>query len=181
MSDGIKVSYDEALDWATRIRNYLEKHFDRLEIGGSIRRKKAQIGDIELVGIIKPTIETDLFDWNKEISSIESVPQWMDLLHYKPKKMGTKYMQFTAYYNLNVDLFLCTPETWGCIFTIRTGSSDFTRRLVTKKSKGGLCPDNMQFSDGRLWRDNIVLDTPEESDVFRELGIEFISPEERIK
>lgn len=92
-----------------------------------------------------------------------------------------------------VDLFMPTPETWGAIATIRTGSAEFSQRLVTswvKKSRGG------HVHKGRIhlpWQigepvaartsSNVplgpALDTPEERDFFAALGVDWVEPENR--
>ena len=52
-------------------------------------------------------------------------------------------------------------------------------KIVTQKSKGGLCPDDLIFRDGRIWRADTALSTPEEADVFLCLGLEWIDPWKR--
>jgi DNA polymerase/3'-5' exonuclease PolX len=80
---------------------------------------------------------------------------------------------------LHYDIFLTTPEKWGVIFTLRTGCSDFSHRLVTPKREGGLCPSNYHVKDGRIWWLDQPFETPEEADVFRILGLDWIDPERR--
>lgn len=78
-----------------------------------------------------------------------------------------------------MDLFITTPEKWGCIFTLRTGSDGFSHRLVTQKMLGGYCPDHLQFSEGRIWDKGKTLDTPEELDVFEAVRMKFVVPQLR--
>lgn len=94
-----------------------------------------------------------------------------------------------------VDLFTVTPPAqWGPIFTIRTGDAIFTHRLV---SKGW--PRGIYFRDGGLYQhvdlhgryipdgqghpanscNWVRLEAPEEADVFRILGLDFVPPEKR--
>lgn len=94
--------------------------------------------------------------------------------------------------------FLPTQETWGSIFTIRTGPWEFSQRLVTQRFKraDGLCPNDVCFANGRVWRgvewaqiephewqpvltNATALETPEEKDVFAALGLRWIDPWER--
>ncbi len=179
MSAGVKVPYAEAVEAANELVKILEPHFERLEIAGSIRRKKEYVGDIELVGILRG-IKFGLFGIT-ETTPIEEIFKPMGQLGYQPIKAGNKYIQFAAkdIRKPNVDLFLCTPEKWGCILMMRTGSDEFSHKMVTKQSQGGWCPDNMRFLDGRLLRDGNFLDTPEEMDVFREIGMAYVNPENR--
>lgn len=178
MSEGTKVPFEEAKKIADELVVLLGEGFERLEIAGSLRRKKELVGDIELVGIPKPVQVRGLFG-TYEVPSIEPIVDLMRSFGYTVDKAGDKYLKFVAEHQMSVDLFLCGPKTWGCIFMIRTGSAEFTRRMVTRKSYRGWCPDNMQFAIGRLWRDEGALDTPEEEDVFREMGLPYMLPEER--
>ena len=181
MSEGIKVPYDEAKKVADDLLVLLGDHFERLEIAGSLRRKKDLIGDIELVGILQ-TIKVGLFGFS-EVLPTRAITDLMARFGYKAEKAGEKYIKFVSSRKMSVDLFLCTPETWGCIFMIRTGSAEFARNMVTRRVLGGWCPNHLGFSEGRLWEyqgtELVALETPEEEDVFREMGLDFIPPEFR--
>jgi len=74
-----------------------------------------------------------------------------------------------------VDLFICTPENWGYIFMLRTGCAEFSRAVVTYAPKMG-----MRFEDGRLWRGKMPIETREEMDVFRLLGLPYVEPHHRV-
>lgn len=78
-----------------------------------------------------------------------------------------------------MDLFLPSVETWGVLYMIRTGSSEFSRRMVTKKSMGGLMPDDLSVADGRVWRNGAALSLPEEADVFALWQMDFVEPRDR--
>ena len=180
MSDGIKTPLDIAREYAVQFAKQIEPVCERVEIAGSIRRQKPKVGDIEIVAIPKPS--EDLFgnkSYNPDIvyraiqGDMLNPPQF--------EKQGQFYARF-KFCGMDTDLFLTTPEKWGCIFMIRTGSSDFSRRIMTRKWQGGYCPDNLSFRDGRMWSADSTepLDTPEEIDVFRNLGLGWIEPENRI-
>lgn len=178
MSEGMKVPYADAKKVADDLLILLGDHFNRLEIAGSLRRKKEFIGDIELVGIPHPTLDEGSF-FAVEISPTVAITNTMKTFGYKAVKTGEKYIKFVSSRMMNVDLFLCTRDTWGCVFMIRTGSAEFTRKMVTKKAAGGWCPDHLRFCDGRLWDGDDVLYTREEEDVFDELGLTYVPPEQR--
>ncbi len=55
------MMHDRALAIAAKIRTELEPFCDRIEIAGSIRRKKPNVKDVEIVAIPKP-YETGLFE-----------------------------------------------------------------------------------------------------------------------
>jgi len=184
MSDGIRIPYDEAKKVADDLVAKLSPVCQRIEIAGSLRRKKPTVGDIELVLI--PALYIDLFDdgtVNEPEYAIQFVSDLLAEAGATFVKDGDKYKQVVIGGKYTVDLFITTPEKWGCIFTIRTGSAEFTKRLVTMKFYGGLCPENLYFHDGRIWESgkDKAYDTPEEADVFKVLGLDYIEPEMRTK
>lgn len=48
------MKLDKALEIAERIKELLAPYSERIEIAGSIRRKKPEVKDVELVAIPKP-------------------------------------------------------------------------------------------------------------------------------
>lgn len=185
MSENIeRMAYADAILYANDLVNTLDHFCSRIEIAGSLRRKKETIGDIEIVLI--PRRGLDLFGSTMVYDDFGvEVALRAEGFHFT--KNGSLYKQA---YNTSIvrsgdkgpvmfDLFLTTPEKWGCIFTIRTGSAEFSHNLVTKKSIGGWCPSNLNFKDGRIWNGNHVLDTPEEADVFSALDLSWVRPEDR--
>jgi DNA polymerase (family 10) len=144
---------------------------DRIEMAGSLRRDRPMIGDIEIVAI--PKRPTDLLG-----VTLFDVGTMLDAFlypRYQPAKNGPKYKQF-KYGEYQVDLFLPTPETWGAVFMIRTGSHEFNMWVMTEVCRRA----GKRFADGRVydWQAN-ELETPEEVDVFDALGLPWIPPSER--
>lgn len=76
-----------------------------------------------------------------------------------------------------VDVYLPTPETWGVIATLRTGSAEFSRGLVTFWRDPA---HGRRISDGRMFDRACALDTPEERDVFRVAGLQWVEPRDRL-
>jgi DNA polymerase/3'-5' exonuclease PolX len=115
----MKLREAEAI--AERVRAELAPHFERIEIAGSIRRRKADVGDIEIVAIPKP-YEVGLFACG--IAPI--VDKW-------PKVRGElpcKYTRRMLPEGIALDLFFATRENWGLIFAIRTGSADYSHLVL---------------------------------------------------
>jgi DNA polymerase/3'-5' exonuclease PolX len=147
----------------------------RIEVAGSIRRHKADIGDIEIV--CSPTVELyDMLDY------------WLaqgHISHRSPKCWGFKLRSFRFPVqhlddSVQVDLFLQPdPSTWGVNMMIRTGSAEFSRKMVTKRSQGGFMPDCYQVHEARLWAGQKLLETPEERDVFALYGMDYVVPPQR--
>lgn len=160
---------------AERMIDLLRPCCQRIEIAGSLRRELHCCGDAEIV-LIPRMIQYDLF--GEEILDQESIEGILTANGLELVKNGPYYKQ-TTWKGVGVDLFITTPQKWGCIFTIRTGSAGFAKRLVTQKLLGGYCPDHLVFSEGRIWNKGKPLETPEELDVFKAVGMQFIVPQKR--
>ena len=184
MSTTTKQPYLNALALATALQALLEPSCERFLLAGSLRRKKAMVGDIEIVAIPKIEIVTDMFG----MPSSQGYSLLNDALARATtitleKKDGDKFKQFlfrVGEQSIKVDLFLPTVETWGAIATIRTGCAEFSQWLMTERRRGGGCPTGMKFCEGRLiGYDGKPLNTPEEADVFAALELDWIDPTER--
>ncbi len=179
----ISVKLSQAQDIARDLVKAFSPGCDRIEIAGSIRRKKPRVGDIEIVCI--PTWQRDLFG---EVSI--KAPTALDHILYDlvaagrllpSEKNGPKFKQFILpdIEGLHMDLFLTTPECWGVIYTIRTGPAEFNMKLVLQDWQGGLLPKGHRIRGGRVLHHKRTLATPEEKDLFELIG-GWIGPENRI-
>ena len=148
--------------------NELKPHCERIEIAGSVRREKAEPNDIEIVCIPKPYDSTPLF-----CSGIaEVVNQWV----YIKGKLPCKYTQRILPEGVKLDLFFATPENWGLIFAIRTGSADFSHHVLARRwVKFGY-----KSVDGMLTRNGETFPVKEEIDLFNLLGLDWVEPKNRV-
>lgn len=179
-----KIPLADAERHAASLVAAIESACERIAVAGSIRRRKPEVGDIEIVAI--PAKGRDLFgdpDGSLLDARLERLARDGILV---PLKGGDYYKQFSVpEVGCNLDLFLCSRDTWGVNFTLRTGSAAFSHRLVTPRDRytsggeRGLLPSHLRFKDSRIWHGDAPLDTPEESDVFRALGVMWLSPEGR--
>ena len=178
-----KIDLGEAVQIANKVRDHILPAMDRVEIAGSVRRKKDIVGDIEICGI--PA------DREKLIQLLSGVGQ-----HIKPgvpgvvpwePKVSAKYLRVRLEEGMNLDVFLATPQNWGGLFMMRTGSgadlsgnsfNGFTPGMFSrwkKLSGGGRMTDCMPTmpTGEQLW-------IPEEKDFFDLLEMDFVPPEERV-
>jgi DNA polymerase/3'-5' exonuclease PolX len=185
----------EAAALAQQLADDLVASGERIAVAGSIRRRKPVPSDIEILVIPKQVRQFDLFGepTNQTVNLLEERVAWlMECGELAPRldvngrpRLGPKYKAL-VFRGMNVDLFLVTPETWGVQLVLRTGPADFSHRLVMHRSESlpngrpGLLPAHLRVRDGRLWgSDGQPLETPEETDVFRALGLAYIAPEAR--
>jgi DNA polymerase/3'-5' exonuclease PolX len=180
VSTGNKIPYSDALATAQSLEAALQPYCERILIAGSLRRQKAQVGDLELVVIRRVEPEIDMFgqETGRLIDLLTSGLTTLGITDFR--KNGERFKQF-SWEGKPVDLFIATPATWGCVATIRTGSADFSHWLVTDKRRGGACPAMYQFSGGRIHWGNTMLQTPSERDVFEALELDWIEPVERVE
>ncbi len=198
MSTSPPIARARATPVVSGLLELLAPNCHRIQVAGSYRRQTPVIHDIELVCIPRTVEwfnpEPSLFDVAENVNGVwaafntlkyqgRAVPIGRgtpDLLWHTKGGMdlgeptSRMFKVLLVVPSITVDVFMTTPERWGCIMTIRTGPADFSRNLVTAAKKLG-----MRFSDGRLWRGDEILETPEERNVFTEMRTPWIEPQER--
>jgi len=160
------MEYKEALEIAVRVLEQLRPHCVRCEIAGSIRRKKQNVKDIEIVAIPKP-YQIGLFQ--DGIATI--VNQWQKVKGELP----CKYTQRILPEGIKLDLFMADEYNWGLIFAIRTGSADFSHKILAT----GWVKRGYHSVDGYLMHGNNQIVVREEKDLFERLSIPYVAPERR--
>lgn len=181
------MEYHVAKYYADALVEQMRPCCERVEIAGSLRREKPEVKDIEIVCIPRvvqresstglfgdPHIFTEnlLFQW--AIGRMHGVywikPGTSEIVAWLPKEDG-KYWRGLIDGKIKLDLFLATPRNFGAIFLIRTGSADFSQAVVTRaKQQGKPCVDGFFTLHG------VPIETPEEDDVFRHLGLQYVPP-----
>ena len=178
-----KIDLREAESIANKVLQHISLAMDRVEIAGSIRRQKEIVGDIEICGIPG--------DRERLISLLSDVGQ-----HIKPgvpgavpwtPKVSAKYLRVRLSEGMNLDVFLATPDNWGGLYMMRTGSGaspdgntfhGFIPGIFgrwKKMSGGGRMTDAMPTMP-----DGTQLSVAEEQDFFDLLEMDFVPPEQRV-
>lgn len=178
----------------------LEPVTQRVMIAGSIRRAKRRVKDIEIVAV--PRIDPGQRDmFGEVVTEINRLDQlvadrvaggrWGHRFDAAGRiAHGERYKRLRHYgeplSGIGIDLFsVLPPAQWGVIAAIRTGPAEFSQRLVTPASRGGLLPENMRVIDGAIWETTSVgaplhvIPTETEEELFDVLGLPWIAPEER--
>lgn len=170
---------------------------ERVEIAGSIRRRTPVVGDIELVLVprleMRPVegqvsmfadaerpwpLPLDVLAQLEAEGRVQAIkPGTSEVVPWSLRPDGRYWRLLLPRAGVRADLFVTSPDRWGVIFTIRTGSWRFSKALVerwTEISKG-------HSEEGLLtWPDGRVEPTPEEEDVFRACRLAWVPPEERV-
>ena len=169
-----------AEDLVSRLRPACE----RIEIAGSIRRARPQVGDIELVAIPKfeqrqRASQGTLFGPDQPPRSERASLLWdaVDALGVSCTKRGPVYRQF-QWRGVRVDVYTCEPGNWGWILFHRTGPGYLRAKIGSMLVDRGFAAVDGWIWDARgLSIDRV--ETPEEEDVFRVLGIRALPPDRR--
>jgi len=210
MGARLMLDLERASFIAERLLAALAPACDRMQVAGSIRRRKSMVKDIELVAVprwrlvpvegvtqsmfqppqmqrvslLREAIEREVGDRLMVIK-----PNTSEIIPWVLKDDSRYVRLYLPKQALKVDLFVCTPETWGMNYMIRTGSgvgpsgipSDgFAPRMLARwKEVAGAGAHSME---SRLYRPAARQpeDTPEERDVFRLCRVAWVPPEERI-
>lgn len=194
---------------ANRLIELMQPHCVKVEIAGSIRRLKPEVKDIEIVAIAKDYKATvrDLFNTttgmiprsmlvDEFIAKPPSNLNWikcgtneiepLDMKHElsSSNKFGINRKYWRGYIDWNggikLDLFLATPENFGIIMLIRTGSKSFNLKMIE-----ALKNNHYTITEGRLYktdRHHEKIDmcyTPDEASIFRAANMTFIEPQKR--
>jgi len=173
-----KIPLAEAQKIAQKVKEFLEPYCERIEIAGSVRREKPEVGDIEIVVIPRKASLQDMF--GNTICTMSVLAECDFSPIGKIIRGGDKYKQIALHEGMSLDLFIVTPPAhWGVIFLIRTGSAEFSHRMVTLKRHGGNLPSMYRVKEGAVWKGNTVIPVPEEEDYFKLCNMEVIPPNER--
>lgn len=183
----MKFKYSLLLPIAEKIVRFIEPYCQRVVIAGSIRRKDAECGDIDIVAIPKFTeIPSLLGDPVLESHMDKCKLSELGILSAN----GSKLKKFTYRFNgeeIPVQIFIVTPPAeFGVVLAIRTGPQQLGVRMVTQNFKPfGYLSAGHYVKDGALWTrgSNIKVPCPEEEDFlnFLSMPTRYHNPEARTK
>jgi len=162
----------------------LAPYCERIEIAGSVRRRKPQVKDLEIVYISRVdaiafntlfAVETPLIDLALRHLIDAGDLDW----DQQVKRNGPKYKRLVYRQQLVVELFAATPQNWGYILALRTGPAEFNQALVSPPWKGGIKPLDVSFVDGVVHRNGQPVDVPDERAFFDLFNLPVIDPAAR--
>ncbi|MBA7624744.1 DNA polymerase/3'-5' exonuclease PolX [subsurface metagenome] len=154
------MELERAQKTAEAVVKRLKPYCWRIEIAGSVRRKKATVNDIDLV-----LIPCDMWNLQHEIMGLGQV-----------KMSGMKIMRVMVN-STQVDIYIASEETWATLLLIRTGSKENNIRLATLAKKKGW---HLAASGDGLFNEKgerIAGDT--EESIYAALGLPYQAPWER--
>lgn len=171
-----KIRLDTARAIVTPIVGKLSEYCTKCSIGGSVRRQKHLVGDLEIV-CIPSTVEVAKNMFDKEVvrSSlfVSEVKALGKIIMGCPAEGKMVRMELPS--GMTLDLFMATEANYGYILMLRTGSAEWNQAVMLKRGKNlGLV-----FRDGYIWDRGKPCHTPDEEAVFRLINTPFIPPQLR--
>ncbi len=158
MKGSKKMELKKAEVIAKNIMETLKPFCEKIEIVGSIRRKKQEVKDIDIVLIPK-----DIFNLQIKIQKLG-----------KSIKDGLKYKQLRLKEEINCDIFLCDKNDFGVLKLLKTGSQNNNIILCSQaKRKGWKLGANGLIDN----KDKVI--AKDEINIYKELRLEYKQPEER--
>ena len=170
---------EPAAAWLARsIRACSGPIFSRVEVAGSIRRRKPEVGDIEIVAEGTTCCRPD---------TVRGILHSLRVRRGEPNKIGAAAPWGERYYRgvlplsngreIGLDLFVVLrPAQWGVIYAIRTGSAEFSKAVVTRLHRYGLRSEQGCIFDVATGK---TLPCSTETDFFRYAHLPWIPPELR--
>lgn len=156
---------------AEEVKTKLKPFCERIEIAGSIRRKRPEVHDIDLV--CQPSSMGQFYYALMQLGHVAM----------GGKKVGdNKLFRVILPGNVSLDVYIATPETWATLLLIRTGSREHNIKLCSLAKNNGmkLHADGsglFRFTDCEGTESRIAGDT--EESIFAALGLPYKRPEER--
>lgn len=131
------MELEKAKEIAEKIKAVLESSCRRIVIGGSIRRQKPEVGDIELLVIPKYVDGADMLD-----AKIQTMIYY-DMLGYRLNKLGSKVygpknkLLVHIPSGIGVDVFSTDERCWPVALVVRTGGKVTNQRIATAALRKG--------------------------------------------
>ncbi|MDD5703860.1 MAG: hypothetical protein PHU23_17640 [Dehalococcoidales bacterium] len=159
---------------ANQVKDKLSPYCEKVEIAGSIRRRRPWVNDIDIVAI--PSNQGQFVYQLRQLGSI--------------KLGGQKIIRVTRP-EIELDIYIATPETWATLLLIRTGSKRHNVYLCKLARYQGMklhadgsglfrlggMRATKDAADGTFDETRIAGDT--EGSIFEELGLKYKKPEDR--
>jgi DNA polymerase (family 10) len=162
------MKFEEAAVLADRIVHCIEHLCDKVQVVGSIRRKRSEVHDIDIVLIPQAWM------WNT-IAQILKNNMMADIVKAGPELVTLKIPTQALAETVQVDIYKARPETWGVLLLIRTGSKEHNIKLCSRAKSMGLM---LSAAQGVI-KDGKVIASRTEEEIFAALGLGYVEPKDR--
>jgi len=154
----------------------LSQHCTLIQVAGSVRRGKPVVKDIEIVCIPCTVSSSDLFGNSTSLRAPAfgaAVKALGEVVKGDPN--SGKAFQVLHPDGITLDIFTATEENWGLILAIRTGSAEYSHKVLAT----GWVKAGYKSIDGTLHKAGRPIPVPDEQTLFNLIGLPYASPENR--
>jgi len=131
------MELSKARDIAETLKSLLEGSCERIEIAGSIRRHKWDVGDIELLCIPKFVDGVDQLDRELGGLAIQGIIALRRNKRGSPTYGPKNKLMLHVPSGIGVDIFSTTEECWPVALVVRTGGKQTNIRISMAAQKRG--------------------------------------------
>lgn len=170
------MKLEKAKAIAEELKRLLQGNCEKVEIAGSIRRRKPEVGDTELLCIPKVAASVNILD-----AQISALIQ-LDVLDYRRNKLGRiaygpkNKLLVHVVSGIGVDIFSTTEECWPVALVVRTGGKKTNKRIATAALRKGY----RFHAYGRgFTTPNGEIICHSEREVFEAIGLAYLEPWQR--
>ena len=157
------MELEQAENLGKEIIKALVRHVEKAEIAGSVRRRRPQVNDLDIVVIPK------IWMWASIPTALES----LDLEFVRGKDEIFTFMSWLHHFT--VEVYRATPQTWGTLLLIRTGSKMHNVKLCARAKEMGL----MLSAKSGVLHHGVVIASRTEDEIFKALQMDYVAPEQR--
>ena len=173
------MELEKAKAIAEELKTRLEVGCERIEIAGSIRRQKPEVGDIELLVIPRYGGLLECVDCLNE-AIVDLMVQ--EILGYRLNKLGSRVygpknkLMVHLPSGIGVDIFSTTEECWPVALVVRTGGKVTNQRIASAALRKGY--RFHAYSRGFTTPTGEIICRSERG-VFEAVGLPYLEPFER--
>ncbi len=170
------MELEKAKTIAEEVGERLSPGCQRITIAGSIRRRKSDVNDIELLVIPWRSVSVDMLD--HEVKRLIS----QGILNYRLNKLGRRTyglknkLMLHVPSGIGVDIFSTDELCWPMSLVIRTGGKETNKRLATAAINKGW---HLQAYGTGFSTPQGDITCKSERDVFELVGMRYLEPWER--
>ena len=160
---------------AEKLKSLLAPVCEKIEVAGSIRRRKPEVGDIELLCIPRYVVGVDQLDREIGALMVQGI-----LGHRRTRRgsriYGPKNKLMIDISGIGVDIFSTDEKCWPVALVVRTGGKETNKRIATAALRKGW--RFHAYGSGFSTPDGEIV-CRSEREVFEAVGLPYQQPWER--
>lgn len=171
------MKLSEAETYAQKVTETIEPLVIRQEVVGSIRRRRLEVNDIDIIAVPVSDMAWRLISRTLfEKLNAALVKRGNRLIIVLLPKLDTSFDPWNPLkWTVQVDIYRADDETWGVLELVRTGSKEHNVKLCAYAMM-----HHMMLSAARgVLKQGKVIASKTEQEIFDALGYEYVPPEQR--